>query len=112
VTAYRAFPELLTAVRDHPRVPAILRNANDTALARRFGIVLEEPLTPETLSKREAEVLRLVSRGFSNKQIARELFISVATVKVHVHHILEKLGAHTRTQAALAWSETQELTNA
>ena len=53
------------------------------------------------LSRREQEVLRLVANGMTNPQIAAALFISDATVKVHVHHILEKLGVPSRTAAAL-----------
>jgi DNA-binding NarL/FixJ family response regulator len=53
------------------------------------------------LSKREQEVLRLVASGMTNPQIATALFIAEATVKVHVHHILEKLGVPSRTAAAL-----------
>ena len=52
------------------------------------------------LTRREHEILDLVDRGFSNKQIAIRLFITVATVKNHMHNILEKLGVHTRSEAA------------
>jgi DNA-binding NarL/FixJ family response regulator len=55
-----------------------------------------EPLTP-----REAEVLRLVARGLSNRGIARELALSEKTVKTHVSAILGKLAVADRTQAAL-----------
>ena len=51
------------------------------------------------LTRRESEVLELVGRGFSNKEIAGELCLSVATVKHHVHHMLEKLQLQRRTQA-------------
>jgi DNA-binding NarL/FixJ family response regulator len=51
------------------------------------------------LTVRESEVLQLVGRGLSNKEIASELFLSVATVKHHVHHILEKLKLPRRGQA-------------
>ena len=51
------------------------------------------------LTRREAEVLELLGRGFSNKEIANELFLSVATVKHHVHHVLEKLQLQSRSQA-------------
>ena len=51
------------------------------------------------LTRRESEVLELLGHGFSNKEIGRELCLSVATVKHHVHHILEKLKLGSRTQA-------------
>ena len=53
----------------------------------------------EPLSEREIEILRLLAEGFSNRAIAERLVISVGTVKSHVHHILEKLGGNSRTQA-------------
>ena len=52
------------------------------------------------LTPREREVLRLMSRGLSNRQIGEELFISQKTASVHVSNILAKLGAATRTEAA------------
>ena len=52
------------------------------------------------LSERELEVARLVARGLSNPAIAGELFVSRATVKTHVSHILSKLGLHSRAQIA------------
>jgi two-component system, NarL family, nitrate/nitrite response regulator NarL len=58
--------------------------------------------TIATLSLREHEVMRLVASGQSNKFIARELNIAVNTVKIHLHHILRKLGVTSRTQAAVA----------
>ena len=51
------------------------------------------------LSERELEVLRLLAAGLSNRQIAAKLFISLGTVKVHVHNLMEKLNAKSRTQA-------------
>ena len=54
----------------------------------------------EALSARELEVLRLVTAGRSNDAIARELFVSVATVKSHLAHINTKLGTQSRTEAA------------
>jgi DNA-binding CsgD family transcriptional regulator len=54
----------------------------------------------EPLSGRELEVLRLLAEGKSNQQIAEELVVSLATVKKHVGHILGKLAAANRTQAA------------
>lgn len=54
----------------------------------------------ENLSARELEVLRLVAAGRSNDAIARELFVSVATIKSHLAHINTKLGTQSRTEAA------------
>jgi two-component system, NarL family, response regulator LiaR len=59
------------------------------------------PESPEALTERETDVLRLVARGKANKEIARALNIGEQTVKSHVGHILAKLGVESRTQAAL-----------
>ena len=53
----------------------------------------------EALSERELEVLRLIANGMSNREIARELFVSLGTVKKHVNNIYIKFDAHSRTQA-------------
>jgi DNA-binding NarL/FixJ family response regulator len=55
----------------------------------------------DPLTEREREVLRLLARGSSNKEIMQTLHITEATVKAHVRHILSKLGAQSRTQAIL-----------
>jgi len=57
-------------------------------------------LTPR-LTDRELEVLRLVARGLSNRDVAKELFISENTVKNHVRNILEKLQLHSRMEAVM-----------
>jgi DNA-binding NarL/FixJ family response regulator len=57
------------------------------------------PLGDEALTKREAEVLQLIGRGLSNKEIARELSLSTATIKHHVHGVLGKLKVARRAQA-------------
>lgn len=51
------------------------------------------------ISKREYEVLELLSQGLSNQEIAEKLFVSVSTVKTHVSNVLAKLDASRRTQA-------------
>jgi len=56
---------------------------------------------PDKLTAREREVLGLLARGYTNPDIARELFITQHTVKIHVEHILAKLGVSDRTQAAV-----------
>lgn len=53
----------------------------------------------QALTKREGEVLKLIGEGLSNKEIARELVLSVATVKHHVHNVLDKLNLPRRAQA-------------
>jgi DNA-binding NarL/FixJ family response regulator len=60
---------------------------------------LAEHLSDESLSEREIEVLRHVAGGNRNREIAELLFISEETVKVHIKHIMEKLGASDRTEA-------------
>ena len=56
---------------------------------------------PAQLTEREAEVLKMIGRGFRNADIAAELGTSVRTVETHVQHVLVKLSVRTRTQAAL-----------
>jgi DNA-binding NarL/FixJ family response regulator len=60
---------------------------------------LAEHLGDESLTPREVEVLRHIADGNRNKDIAERLFISEETVKVHVKHVMEKLGANDRTDA-------------
>jgi DNA-binding NarL/FixJ family response regulator len=59
----------------------------------------EPPLLPSDLTKRELEVLHLLYEGLSQKEIAASLVISSKTVAAHIHHILGKLGVHSRAQA-------------
>ena len=54
----------------------------------------------EPLTDRELEVLRLIAEGRSNQRIARDLVVALDTVKKHVTHVLAKLGAANRTEAA------------
>ena len=55
----------------------------------------------ESLTPREIEVLRLLSQGQTNPQIAQNLLVSRGTVKIHVQHIISKLGVSDRTQSAV-----------
>lgn len=55
----------------------------------------------QSLTQREQDVLRLLAKGHSNKEIAELLFVSEKTVKTHVANILQKLDVNTRTQAAI-----------
>jgi DNA-binding NarL/FixJ family response regulator len=58
-------------------------------------------LPPVQLSPREREVLQLLAQGLTNREIARKLTVSASTIKIHVEHILAKLGVSDRTQAAV-----------
>lgn len=76
------------------------------AAAKRLMREFKAPATHESLTAREAEVLHHLAYGLSNKEIAEQLTIGEETVKSHVSHVLAKLGARTRTQAALfAWQK-------
>jgi DNA-binding NarL/FixJ family response regulator len=89
--------ELFAAVR----AAADGRTVLSPAVASRLVTAVRTPAAPadEALSAREREVLVLVARGTSNKEIARELFISEATVKTHLTHVYGKLGVKDRAAA-------------
>lgn len=77
-------------------------HSGGTYLPPTLAAALEAQSDSPSLSKREIEVLELVARGLSNKQIAYALDITETTAKNHVQHILQKLGSQDRTQAATA----------
>ncbi|WP_217547734.1 response regulator transcription factor [Streptomyces sp. GbtcB6] len=89
--------ELFTAVRAAAQGRTVL----SPAVASRLVSAVRAPTAPanEPLSTREREVLALVARGTSNREIARELFISEATVKTHLTHLYTKLGVNDRAAA-------------
>ena len=98
----RATPErILQAIRE------VLAGgvAMSSEIARKvLGVFRESAAAPsdeESLSRREQEVLELLSQGCSNKEIADKLFISIETVTWHLRHIYTKLHVRSRTQAAL-----------
>jgi DNA-binding NarL/FixJ family response regulator len=86
-----------------PAVQAQLLAAATTQSATRAGTAggsAEPPATlPDDLTPREAEVLTLIARGLSNREIAAELFVSDATVKTHINHVFAKTDARDRAQA-------------
>jgi NarL family two-component system response regulator LiaR len=92
--------DVIAAVRDAAAGTASLSPELLTRLTR----ALRRPPPPDPLqplSPREREVLQLIARGHSNRQIARDLMIGEQTVKTHVRSILAKLGLQDRVQAAI-----------
>jgi LuxR family maltose regulon positive regulatory protein len=88
----------------HRTVKAILVRSNDAALGARAGLPIPRAARrTEALSPRELEIHELIAQGLTNREIARLLFISESTTKVHVHHVLEKLGVRSRVEAARIW---------
>ena len=73
----------------------------DPDLLRHLAMAQRPPQIASSLTSRESEIARLVSLGLHNKEIARELRLSEGTVKMHLHHIYEKLHLGGRTQLAL-----------
>jgi DNA-binding NarL/FixJ family response regulator len=111
------FDPVVIAVRAAPRLGAfmgeqaqwrswlqqLLVESRDSSLAASLGLRIPRAAkTRESLSPREGEVHELLAQGLTNDEIARLLFISLSTTKVHVKHIYEKLGVRSRLEAARA----------
>lgn len=107
VTAYRAVPELLAPLAQslRPSLERLYERVPDPELGRALGLQPKGSRLEESLTAREAEVYALIIEGLTNREIAKRLFISEVTVKVHVRHILAKLGVRSRIQAALVGRE-------
>ena len=104
VCALRSAPALGDAVAANQdlRSPleALYFRVGDLRLARRAGFRTRATAAPrDLLSPRELEVLGLIACGYKNRDISRALFIAESTTKVHVRHVLEKLGVRTRAEA-------------
>jgi DNA-binding NarL/FixJ family response regulator len=74
-------------------------HAGKKGIPRQVAAQLAEHMSDEELTPREVEVLRKIAGGNRNRDIGDVLLISEETVKVHIKHIMEKLGARDRTQA-------------
>jgi len=74
-------------------------HAGKKAIPQEIAARLANHLGEEGLTTREIEILQQIAEGNRNRDIAEKLFISEGTVKVHIQHIMEKLGANDRTQA-------------
>jgi DNA-binding NarL/FixJ family response regulator len=109
ICCLRASPRLCASLAKQdevrPQLEWLFSRSNDLALARKAGFRTRRDRRPaETLSPRELEVLGLMAQGFRNREIAAAFVISESTVKVHVRHILEKLGVRSRTQAVAQYT--------
>ena len=93
--------ELVQAIHQVHRGQPSLEPAIALKMLHEISHPPERPLTPDPLSEREMEVLRLLAQGKSNREIADQLVITELTVKTHVSNILSKLHVASRTQAAL-----------
>jgi DNA-binding NarL/FixJ family response regulator len=103
----RARPaEIVQAVRTVAAGESLLFPAAVRDLVATRGRCGGDALCGAGLTEREGEVLRLVARGLSNAEIARELVVGVETVKTHVGSVLAKVGARDRTQAVVAAYES------
>jgi len=104
IVAARTSPSMAAALASmtdlRPRLAELYQASHDQALLRQAGMRARVKRPPESiLTPRELEVLELLARGFRNRDISQALVISPSTTKVHIRHILEKLGVRTRTEA-------------
>jgi two-component system nitrate/nitrite response regulator NarL len=101
VTRDASLAELVAAVRSAARGEFVCSPRTAGTLVRRLAELAADRLDPSLarLTRRECEIAALIHEGLSNKEIAVRLSIETATVKNHVHNLLEKLNVHHRTEA-------------
>jgi DNA-binding NarL/FixJ family response regulator len=109
--------DLLAAIRTVAGGEAVLAPSTTRRLIDRFVPLLPDPERStrrdsllSALTDREQDVFRLLARGQSNREIAAELYLSESTVKIHVGHILAKLGLRDRVQAVVQAYESGLIT--
>ena len=109
--------DLLAAIRTVAGGEAVLAPSTTRRLIDRFVPLLPDPERTtrrdsllSALTDREQDVFRLIARGQSNREIAAELYLSESTVKIHVGHILAKLGLRDRVQAVVQAYESGLIT--
>ncbi len=112
VTGYRSSSQLFAVLvadeHRRERLQRVLLLAGDEWLATSVGYPGAVPGDRQArLSKREREVYELLCQGLTNKQIARCLIISEQTVKLHVHHVFDKLGVRSRTALMMEAARSQ-----
>jgi NarL family two-component system response regulator LiaR len=93
--------DLITAIRKVNRGEPSLHPIVAKMVLEELGQPVKQPLTPEPLTQREVDIIRLVAQGLSNRQIADQLVIGEATVRTHVGNVLNKLHLANRVQATL-----------
>jgi DNA-binding NarL/FixJ family response regulator len=100
--------QLIAAVRTVAGGDALLSPSITRHVIAQFTKVHQQspPAAVETLTEREMDVFRLITKGYSNAEIGRELFISDTTVKTHVTRLLTKLGLRDRAQAIVLAYQT------
>jgi LuxR family maltose regulon positive regulatory protein len=96
VLVSRASSELASALTTLPGLPSRVANELSASESAEMPAPVRDSLTP-----REDQVLHLISLGYTNREIASELFIAEVTAKVHVRNIIRKLGVRSRTEAAI-----------
>jgi ATP/maltotriose-dependent transcriptional regulator MalT len=92
---------VIVAQRGSPALTAALTELEDPSLIAFAEAESKDRSVLDALTTREFEVLQLLTRGRTNREIAAELVIAEVTAKVHVRHILRKLGVRSRTEAAV-----------
>jgi len=107
VIAVRAAPSIGAFLAEQAEwrswLQRLLSLSADTSLAHRFGLRMPRAAKRTVeLTPRESEVHELLAQGLTNEEIAKRLYISLSTTKVHVKHIYEKLGVRSRLEAARA----------
>ena len=93
--------ELITAIRKVNRGEPSLHPTVAKMVLEEISQPAKQPLTPDPLTEREVDIVRLVAQGLSNRQIADQLVIGEATVRTHVGNVLNKLHLANRVQATL-----------
>lgn len=93
--------DLITAIRKVNRGEPSLHPIVAKMVLEEISQPVRQPLTPDPLTGREVDIVRLVAQGLSNRQIADQLVIGEATVRTHVGNVLNKLHVANRVQATL-----------
>jgi two-component system, NarL family, nitrate/nitrite response regulator NarL len=110
VTREASIADLIEAIHSAARGEACMSPRAAAALLRRVGALAADrpPASPPRgeLTAREREIVELVALGLSNKAIAARLHVEIATVKNHVHNILDKLQVHRRGEIAAFFGRT------